>query len=166
VALAAYVFLYAPIAVLVALSFNSSRTVGLVGRLHARVARQGGQQSRGAAIAAEQPAGRRRDHARRDRARYRSGPGAASPPLQANRGRRGRNDAPTVAPEIVLAASLLLLFASVGLRLGFASVILAHVGFTVSYAFLVVKARIAGFDHSLERPPWISALVPCACSSW
>ena len=41
---------------------------------------------------------------------------------------------PTVAPEIVLAASLLLLFAALGLRLGFATVILAHVGFTVSYA--------------------------------
>ncbi len=58
---------------------------------------------------------------------------------------------PTVAPEIVLAASLLLLFAAIGLRLGFLTVILAHVGFTVSYAFVVVKARIAGFDHSLEE---------------
>ena len=58
---------------------------------------------------------------------------------------------PTVAPEIVLAASLLLLFAAIGLRLGFLTVILAHVSFTVSYAFVVVKARIAGFDHSLEE---------------
>ena len=58
---------------------------------------------------------------------------------------------PTVAPEIVLAASLLLLFASAGMRLGFATVILAHVAFTVSYAFVVVKARIAGFDRSLEE---------------
>jgi spermidine/putrescine transport system permease protein len=58
---------------------------------------------------------------------------------------------PTVVPEIVLAASLLLLFASVGLRLGFATIVLAHVGFTVSYAFVVVKARIAGFDESLEE---------------
>jgi len=58
---------------------------------------------------------------------------------------------PTVAPEIVLAASLLLLFASAGLRLGFTTVILAHVAFTVSYAFVVVKARIAGFDRSLEE---------------
>jgi spermidine/putrescine transport system permease protein len=58
---------------------------------------------------------------------------------------------PTVAPEIVLAASLLLLFASAGMRLGFTTVILAHVAFTVSYAFVVVKARIAGFDRSLEE---------------
>jgi spermidine/putrescine transport system permease protein len=58
---------------------------------------------------------------------------------------------PTVAPEIVLAASLLLLFAGIGLRLGFLSVILAHVAFTVSYAFVVVRARIAGFDRALEE---------------
>ena len=49
----------------------------------------------------------------------------------------------------MLAASLLLLFAALGLRLGFTTVILAHVAFTVSYAFVVVKARIAGFD---QRP--------------
>jgi spermidine/putrescine transport system permease protein len=58
---------------------------------------------------------------------------------------------PTVVPEIVLAASLLLLFATLGASLGFATVILAHVGFTVSYAFVVVKARIAGFDRTLEE---------------
>jgi spermidine/putrescine transport system permease protein len=58
---------------------------------------------------------------------------------------------PTVAPEIVLAASMLLLFASLGMQLGFLTIILAHVGFTISYAFVVVKARITGFDHSLEE---------------
>ena len=58
---------------------------------------------------------------------------------------------PTVVPEIVLAASLLLLFATLGAPLGFTTVILAHVGFTVSYAFVVVKARIAGFDRTLEE---------------
>jgi spermidine/putrescine transport system permease protein len=58
---------------------------------------------------------------------------------------------PTVAPEIVLAASLLLLFAALGLRLGFLTVILAHAGFTVSYAFVVVKARVAGLDPGLEE---------------
>ena len=58
---------------------------------------------------------------------------------------------PTIAPEIILAASLLLLFASIGLQLGFLTIILAHVAFTVSYAFMVVRARIAGFDRSLEE---------------
>ena len=58
---------------------------------------------------------------------------------------------PIVVPEIVLASSLVLLFAAVGLRLGFASVILAHISFSVSYAVVVVRARLAGFDKSLEE---------------
>ncbi len=58
---------------------------------------------------------------------------------------------PIVVPEIVLASSLLLLFASFGLPLGFVTIILAHVAFSVSYAVVVVKARLAGFDRSLEE---------------
>jgi spermidine/putrescine transport system substrate-binding protein/spermidine/putrescine transport system permease protein len=58
---------------------------------------------------------------------------------------------PIVIPEIVMASSLLLLFAGLGLRLGFATVILAHVAFSVSYAVVVVRARLAGFDRSLEE---------------
>jgi spermidine/putrescine transport system permease protein len=58
---------------------------------------------------------------------------------------------PMVIPEIVMASSLLLLFAGLGLRLGFATVILAHVAFSVSYAVVVVRARLAGFDRSLEE---------------
>jgi spermidine/putrescine transport system permease protein len=58
---------------------------------------------------------------------------------------------PIVVPEIVLASSLLLLFASIGLSLGFVTIILAHVTFSVSYAVVVVRARLAGFDRSLEE---------------
>jgi spermidine/putrescine transport system substrate-binding protein/spermidine/putrescine transport system permease protein len=58
---------------------------------------------------------------------------------------------PIVVPEIVLASSLVLLFAAIGLRLGFLTVILAHVAFSVSYAVVVVRARLAGFDRSLEE---------------
>jgi spermidine/putrescine transport system permease protein len=58
---------------------------------------------------------------------------------------------PIVVPEIVMASSLVLLFAALGLRLGFTSVILAHIGFSVSYAVVVVRARLAGFDKSLEE---------------
>jgi spermidine/putrescine transport system permease protein len=58
---------------------------------------------------------------------------------------------PIVIPEIVMASSLLLLFAGLGLRLGFTTVVLAHVAFAVSYAVVVVRARIAGFDRSLEE---------------
>jgi spermidine/putrescine transport system permease protein len=58
---------------------------------------------------------------------------------------------PIVIPEIVMASSLLLLFAALGLRLGFTTVVLAHVAFSVSYAVVVVRARLAGFDRSLEE---------------
>jgi spermidine/putrescine transport system permease protein len=69
--------------------------------------------------------------------------------------RQGALDAlvtlPIVVPEIVMASSLLLLFAAVGMRLSLATVILAHVCFSVSYVVVVVRARLAGFDRSLEE---------------
>jgi spermidine/putrescine transport system permease protein len=69
--------------------------------------------------------------------------------------RQGALDAlitvPIVIPEIVLASSLVLLFAAMGLRLGFLTVVLAHVAFSISYAVVVVRARFAGFDRSLEE---------------
>ena len=151
VAAAAYLFLYAPILVLVALSFNASRLsaswegftldwyfksatnpailAALRNSLLVAVAT-----TVVATVAATAAALAFHRH------RFRR-PGLLE----------GLITIPTVAPEIVLAASLLLLFAAIGLRLGFLTVILAHVGFTVSYAFVVVKARIAGFDHSLEE---------------
>lgn len=58
---------------------------------------------------------------------------------------------PIVVPEIVMASSLLLLFAALSLRLSFLTVILAHVAFSVSYAVVVVRARLAGFDRALEE---------------
>jgi spermidine/putrescine transport system permease protein len=68
--------------------------------------------------------------------------------------RQGELDAlvtlPIVVPEIVLASSLLLSSpARPPPRL--LTVILAHVAFCVSYAVVVVKARLAGFDRSLEE---------------
>jgi spermidine/putrescine transport system permease protein len=50
-----------------------------------------------------------------------------------------------------LASSLLLLFASAGFRLGFTTVVLAHVSFCLSYAVVVIRARLAGFDRTLEE---------------
>jgi len=58
---------------------------------------------------------------------------------------------PIFVPEVVLGASLVLLFAAVGLRLGTATVILAHVGFSISYATVVVRARAMSLDPGLEE---------------
>lgn len=64
---------------------------------------------------------------------------------------------PLTAPEIVLGASLLTLFLephlvlfNIDFKLGFTTIVLAHIMFCVSYVALTVKARIRGFDWTLE----------------
>jgi spermidine/putrescine transport system permease protein len=58
---------------------------------------------------------------------------------------------PLTNPEIVLAASLLNLFAASGLRRGVLTLLLSHTLFCLSYAALTVKARLAGLDRQLEE---------------
>jgi spermidine/putrescine transport system permease protein len=58
---------------------------------------------------------------------------------------------PVILPEVVLGAALLTFFGAVGLRLSLWTVIIAHVMFSVSYVAIVVRARLAGLDPSLEE---------------
>src|SRR5262249_51943970 len=55
------------------------------------------------------------------------------------------------APEIVLGASLLGLFVTINLARGFVTPLLAHVEFSIAYVAITVRARLAGFDRSLEE---------------
>ena len=55
------------------------------------------------------------------------------------------------APEIVLGASLLAFFVTFGLPRGFATLFIAHVMFSIAYVAITVRARLAGFDRSLEE---------------
>jgi spermidine/putrescine transport system permease protein len=55
------------------------------------------------------------------------------------------------APEIVLGASLLGLFVTINLARGFMTLLLAHVAFSIAYVTVTVRARLAGFDRSLEE---------------
>jgi spermidine/putrescine transport system permease protein len=55
------------------------------------------------------------------------------------------------APEIVLGASLLGLFVTINLARGFMTLLLAHVAFSIAYVAVTVRARLAGFDRSLEE---------------
>ena len=64
---------------------------------------------------------------------------------------------PLTAPEIVLGASLLTLFLSptlalfnISFALGFTTIVIAHIMFLVSYVALTVRARLRGFDWTLE----------------
>ncbi len=57
---------------------------------------------------------------------------------------------PLTTPEIVLGSSLLTLFLDLKWNLGFVTIVLAHVMFMVSFVALTVKARIRGFDWTLE----------------
>lgn len=58
---------------------------------------------------------------------------------------------PLVTPEIVVGISLLVLFAAVGARLGIATIVIAHVAFSISFVTVVVRARLAGMDTHLEE---------------
>jgi spermidine/putrescine transport system permease protein len=57
---------------------------------------------------------------------------------------------PLTAPEIVLGSSLLALFLDLSFELGFVTIVLAHIAFQVSFVAITVKARVRGFDWSLE----------------
>ena len=58
---------------------------------------------------------------------------------------------PMSTPEIVLGASLLTLFINLNVFLGFTTILIAHIMFCISYVVVTVKARLIGFDRSLEE---------------
>ena len=58
---------------------------------------------------------------------------------------------PLVTPEIVVGISLLILFALVKIPLGLTTIVIAHVAFSLSFVVIVVLARLAGMDRSLEE---------------
>jgi spermidine/putrescine transport system permease protein len=58
---------------------------------------------------------------------------------------------PLATPEVVLGASLLALFLTMGAATGFATIVIAHVMFTVSYVVVTVKARLEGMDRHIEE---------------
>ena len=59
--------------------------------------------------------------------------------------------APLVMPEVILGLSLLLLFVAFGLPRGIWTVTVSHATMTMCYAAVVVQARLASFDRSLEE---------------
>jgi spermidine/putrescine transport system permease protein len=57
---------------------------------------------------------------------------------------------PLTAPEVVMGASLLVLFLDLGWATGYTTILLAHIAFEVAFIAMTVRARVRGFDWTLE----------------
>jgi spermidine/putrescine transport system permease protein len=58
---------------------------------------------------------------------------------------------PIIVPEIVVGFATVTYFGLIGLSLGMTTVIIAHVAFSLSYVFFVVRARLEVLDPQLEE---------------
>ncbi len=58
---------------------------------------------------------------------------------------------PLVTPEIVAGASALLIFTQVGLDLSLLTIVLAHITFSISYVAVVVRARLSAISKEVEE---------------
>jgi spermidine/putrescine transport system permease protein len=59
---------------------------------------------------------------------------------------------PLATPEVVLGAALLSNFLNLGTpQLGFATILIAHIMFNLSFVVITVRSRLIGFDRSLEE---------------
>jgi len=58
---------------------------------------------------------------------------------------------PMIVPEVILGVSLLILFVSINLQLGYSTIVISHVTFCFPFVMAAVQARLAGLDPSLEE---------------
>ncbi len=58
---------------------------------------------------------------------------------------------PLATPEVVLGAALLGLFLTMNLARGFATILIAHVMFTLGYVVVTIRARLEGMDLHIEE---------------
>jgi spermidine/putrescine transport system permease protein len=69
--------------------------------------------------------------------------------------------APIAIPEILMGVSLLIFFVLLNFTLGLVSVALAHIAFCIGFVAIVVRARLAGMDETLTE-----AARDCGASPW
>jgi spermidine/putrescine transport system permease protein len=70
------------------------------------------------------------------------------------RGKRSANlliVIPMATPEVVIGASLLSMFIYYSFALGFSTLLIAHIMFSISFVVVVVRSRLIGFDRHLEE---------------
>lgn len=58
---------------------------------------------------------------------------------------------PMATPEVVIGASLLSMFIYYSFALGFSTLLIAHVMFSISFVVVVVRSRLIGFDRNIEE---------------
>ncbi len=153
-AAAVYGFLHAPVLVLMAFSFNESRfTVwkGFSWKWYAQLAHSGrivAAAENSLIVAAASTAAATVIGTLAAYAMWRF-------PRRSNRALDGVLQLSIVTPEIVTGISLLALFQFVfrfaDFGLGLETIIVAHVAFSIAFVLLVVKARLAALDPSLEE---------------
>jgi len=150
-ALLFFVYLYVPIVILIALSFNENRTAtiwtGFSTRWYGVVLANADilHAARSSLIVASA-------------ATLIATIAATAAALGMGRARFRGQDAigglialPLVVPEIVTAVATLLFFVLIGIRLGLTSLIIAHTVFCIPFAYLPVRARLDGMDPLLEE---------------
>ena len=59
--------------------------------------------------------------------------------------------APIAIPEILMGISLLMFFVMLNITLGMVSIVLSHIAFCVGFVAIVVRSRLAGMDESLTE---------------
>ncbi len=58
---------------------------------------------------------------------------------------------PLLVPEIVTAVATLIFFTQIGLKLGLGNIIIAHTVFCIPFAFMPIRAALEGMDPALEQ---------------
>ena len=58
---------------------------------------------------------------------------------------------PMLIPEVTMGVSLLILFVAVHFELGLATIVISHVTFCFPFVLVAIEARLAGLDPSLEE---------------
>lgn len=146
-----YLYLYAPILVLVVYSFNANQSATVwtgfsLDWYRAAFANQALRQAAGNSllIAVRQRRGHRDRHPGRPRH-------LAWGEVQGLRLSMGAIMLPLVLPEIVVGVATLALFSTVGLSLGYGNLIIAHTVFCIPFAYLPIRARLDDMDLSLEQ---------------
>jgi spermidine/putrescine transport system permease protein len=58
---------------------------------------------------------------------------------------------PLVTPEIVAGTSALILFAQIGMELSLATIMIAHITFSISFVTVIVRARLSALNREVEE---------------